>query len=104
MDKPATAADNGRARVLFYVLACYLIAIFLYRVTTPAHEYPRAPDRWMTIGTDILATIGLFGLRAYGARPLLWIAILAAIGLFLIRLNGADSWATGHLDYWIIAR
>jgi hypothetical protein len=104
MNKPATAADNGRATAFFYVLAFYLIALFLYRVTTPAHEYPRAPDWWMTIGTDILATIGLFGLRAYGARPIMWISILAGIGLLLIRLNGPDSWATGHLDYWIILR
>jgi hypothetical protein len=104
MSKPETAPDNGRARIFFYVLAFYLIAIFLYRVTTPAHEYPRAPDRWMTIGSDILATIGLLGLRAHGAKPLLWIGMLAAVGLFLIRLNGPDSWATGHLDYWIIVR
>jgi hypothetical protein len=104
MNKPAIAADNGRARVFFYVLAFYLIAIFLYRLLTPAHEYPRAPDRWMTIGSDILAIIGLFALRAHGAKALLWIGILAGIGLFLIRLNGPDSWATGHLDYWIIVR
>jgi hypothetical protein len=104
MNKPDTAADSGRAVVFFYVLAFYLIAIFLYRTMTPAHEYPRPPERWMTIGTDILATIGLFGLRAYGAKPLLWIGILAGIGLFLIRLTGPDSWATGHLDYWIIVR
>jgi hypothetical protein len=104
MTKPEAAANNGRASAAFYVLAFYLIAIFLYRVTTPAHEYPRAPERWMTITTDILVTIGLFGLRAHGAKPVLWIGILAAVGLFLIRLNGADSWATGHLDYWIVVR
>ena len=51
-----------------------------------------------------LATIGLFALRAHGAKALLWIGILAGIGLFLIRLNGPDSWATGHLDYWISVR
>jgi hypothetical protein len=104
MKTPATVADNGRASVFFYVLALYLIAMFLYRATTPAHEYPRPPDRWMTIGSDILATIGLFALRAHGAKPLMWIGILAGIGLLPIRLNGPDSWATGHLDYWIIVR
>jgi hypothetical protein len=104
MNKPDAAADNGRRQVFFYVLACYLIAVFLYRTMTPAHEYPRSPDWWMTIGTDILATVGLFGLRAHGAKPLLWIGILAGAGLFLIRLTGPDSWATGHLDYWIIVR
>jgi hypothetical protein len=104
MNKPATAADNGRATVFFYVLAFYLIAIFLYRVTTPAHEYPRESETWMTIGTDILATIGLFALRAYGAKPVLWIGIIAGIGLLLVRLIGPDSWATGHVDYWVIVR
>jgi hypothetical protein len=104
MNKPATAADGGRARMLFHVLAFYLIAVFLYRTLTPAHEYPRFPERLMTISFDILATIGLFGLRAYGAKPLMWIGILAGVGLLLVRLNGPDSWATGHLTYWLLPR
>jgi hypothetical protein len=104
MSKPAIPADTGRGRGLFIAFACYLIATFLYRALTPAHEYPRFPERPMTVSFDILATIGLFGLRAQGAKPLLWIGVAAGIGLLLIRLNGPDSWATGHLMYWLTPR
>jgi hypothetical protein len=102
MNKPGTAADNDRRPVYFYLLTFYVIAIFLYRVMTPTHEYPRASVWWMTIGRDFLVTVGLFSLRAHGPKALLWIGMLAGIGLFLIRLNGPDSWETGHLDYWVI--
>ena len=30
---------------------------------------------------------------------LFWIALLAGLGLFAIRLNGNESWSTGHLKY-----
>ena len=104
MSEPAIPADSSRVRYLFVAFACYLIAALLYRTLRTAHEYPRFPDRLMTISFDILAMIGLFRLRAQGASPLFWIGILAGVGLLLIRLNGPDSWATGHLMYSLLPR
>jgi hypothetical protein len=99
MSESATPEQSGRHRFLFVALSCYLIATFLYRTLTPAHEYAMRTEQLMTIGLDILAVIGLAGLRAHGSKGLYWAGLPAGIGLLLIRLNSDASWWTGHLMY-----
>jgi hypothetical protein len=72
---------------------------FLWRVLTKAHEMPLRAEQMMTIGLDILAVIGLIGLKTQlaKAKVLFWIALIAGLGLFAIRLNGDTSWWSGHL-------
>lgn len=99
MSKSATPAQNGHSRFLFVALACYLIATFLYRTLTPAHEYAMRTEQVMTIGLDILAVVGLASLHAYGSKALYWAGLFAGVGLLLIRLHSDASWWTGHLMY-----
>jgi hypothetical protein len=100
----ATPADNGHTRFLFVALACYLIATFLYRTLTPAHEYAMRTEQVMTISLDILAVAGLAGLHTYGSKALYWAGLVAGIGLLLIRLHSDASWWTGHLMYSLLPR
>ena len=97
MSKSATSSDNGR--ITFFLLSCYLIANFLYRTLTPAHEYAMRTEQIMTIGLDLLCVVGLIGMRARGPKPLFWVALLSGIGILLIRFNSDASWWTGHLMY-----
>jgi hypothetical protein len=104
VSKSATPAQSGHHRFLFVALACYLIAIFLYRTLTPAHEYAMRTEQLMTIGLDILAVVGLASLHAYGSKALYWAGLLAGVGLLLIRLHSDASWWTGHLMYSLLPR
>jgi hypothetical protein len=104
MSKGATPADNTHARFLFIALACYLIATLLYRALTTAHEYPMRTEQVMTIGLDLLAVVGLTGMRAHGPKALYWAGLLAGIGLLLIRFHSDASWWTGHLSYSLLPR
>ena len=99
MSKSATPAQSGHSRFLFVALSCYLIATFLYRTLTPAHEYAMRTEQVMTIGLDILAVIGLATLHEHGSKVLYWGGLLAGVGLLLIRLHSDASWWTGHLMY-----
>jgi hypothetical protein len=85
--------------MIFLILSAYLICTFLWRVLTKAHEMPLRAEQMMTIGLDILAVIGLIGLKTQlaKAKVLFWIALIAGLGLFAIRLNGDTSWWSGHL-------
>ncbi len=58
----------------------------------------------MEIAFDILAVVGLIGLKAQIPKPLFWIALLAGLALFAIRLTGDASWWTGHLVYTLPPR
>jgi hypothetical protein len=99
-----TTTGENRSWLIFFALAGYLIANFLYRTLTAAHEYPMRTEQVMTIGFDVLALIGLYGLRAHGPKPLFWIALTAGLGLLAIRVNGDASWWTGHLVFSIPRR
>jgi|HubBroStandDraft_4_1064222.scaffolds.fasta_scaffold190387_2 hypothetical protein len=101
-----TSSKTGRNWTIFLLLSIYLIASFLWRAFTPAHEYPRPTERFLTMGIDLLCVIGLVGLRKQVAKGdvVFWIALAAGIGLFAIRLNGDASWATGHLVYFLTPR
>ena len=95
------AVGSNRNWTMFLVLSIYMIAIFLWRVLTPAHEYPMRSEQVLTIGLDLLALIGLVGLKVQleKGKILFWIALIAGVGLFAIRLTGDASWWTGHLVY-----
>jgi hypothetical protein len=98
--KPASPIN----RALPFVVACILIASFLYRVFTAAHELPMRSEQVMTMIIDFCLIVGLCGMRSRMPAALFWCALAAGIGLFLIRLNSDDSWWTGHIMYSIPPR
>ena len=104
-NQQATSSPTGtRQRTLTFVVCCYLIATFLWRAIVPAHEYPMRPEQVLSITLDLLAVIGLIGMRAHVVKWLFWVALLAGLSLFAIRLNGDASWWTGHLVYTLSPR
>jgi uncharacterized membrane protein len=100
----AKPSGSNRTQIVFFVLCCYLLATFLYRVLVPAHEYPRLTERVITMALDALCLAGLIGTRTSGPKALFWAALIAGIGLFAIRLNGDASWSTGHWSYFLLPR
>jgi hypothetical protein len=85
--------------IVGYGLAVYLIGSFLWRVFIPAHEYLMSTALYLGMAVDLLAIVGLVGIRAAVPKALFWIALIAGLGLFAIRLASTDSWWTGHLMY-----
>jgi hypothetical protein len=49
----AASGPSTRNRTLSFVLSCYLIATFLWRAFTPAHEYPMRSVQVMEIALDL---------------------------------------------------
>ncbi|HEY0223540.1 MAG TPA: hypothetical protein VGC38_03420 [Pseudolabrys sp.] len=92
----------SRLPVLF--LPAYLILNLLWRVFTPAHEYPMRPEQVLEMSIDALAIIGMFGVRRRMPAWVFWIAVVAGVGLFAIRLTSDASWWTGHVMYWLPPR
>jgi hypothetical protein len=90
--------------IVRYVLVAYLIGSFLWRVLTPAHEYPGRFSTYLDIAVDVLVIVGLIMIRAKVPKALFWVALIAGVGLFAIRLNSEASWWTGHLIYTIPPR
>ena len=99
-----TSPPKAGSPVVRYGLVVYLIGSFLWRVLLPAHEYPGRTATYLGIAVDVLAIVGLIGIRDGVPKALFWIALVAGIGLFAIRLNGEASWWTGHLVYTIPPR
>ena len=87
-----------------FVVAGLLIASFLLRALTAAHEYPMWSEQVMTMLIDLGLIVGLYGMRQRLPKALFWCALAAGIGLFLIRLNSDASWWTGHLAYSLLPR
>jgi MFS-type transporter involved in bile tolerance (Atg22 family) len=98
--KPAGAIGQAMP----FVTAGLLIASFLWRTLTAAHEYPMRSEQVMTMLIDLGLIAGLYGMRQRLPAALFWIALVCGIGLFLIRLNSDASWWTGHLAYSILPR
>ena len=108
------AADSNRTGWLPAVLGIYLIATFLWRAFVPAHEFPSTEMRNLTIGLDLLCLVSLIGLQIQNSRKqppvtvglhiLFWFALFAGLGMFAIRLNGNESWWTGHIKYGLLPR
>lgn len=107
-----TEGETKPKRGMFQVISLYLMAIFLWRAFTTANEYPSRTLQVMTMALDLMAVIALIGLKVQIVKKmppdepkwitgevLFWIALIAGVGLFAIRLNGHDSWWTGHLNY-----
>ena len=87
-----------------FVVAGLLIASFLWRTLTAAHEYPMRSEQVMTMLIDLGLIVGLYGTRQRLPKALFWCALVAGIGLFLIRLTSDASWWTGHLAYSLLPR
>ena len=67
--------------IVRYGLVVYLIGSFLWRVLTPAHEYPGRPMTYVEIALDILVVVGLIAIRAQLPKPLFWVALVAGVGM-----------------------
>lgn len=106
MSQLQSGSDSATKRnfAISMALSCYLIATFLWRAFTPAHEYPMRAEQMLEIGLDVLCVVGLIGLRKQVPQALFWIALLAGVSLFLIRLHGDASWWTGHWTYYLRPR
>ena len=102
MANPQTQKSEAinRNGLISIILPVMLIGSFLWKVLTPAREFPMRSEQIMTISFDVLMLIGLIGLKRTVPAPLFWIALVAGIGLFALRLS-ADGWWTGHLVYSI---
>jgi hypothetical protein len=87
-----------------FVVAILLIASFLWRALTAAHEYPMRAEQVMTMLIDLGLIAGLYGMRQRLPKALFWCALASGVGLFLIRLNSDASWWTGHLAYSLLPR
>ena len=90
--------------IVRYVLVAYLIGSFLWRLLTPAYEYPGRFSTYLDMAVDALVIVGLIGIRASVPKVLFWLALVAGVGLFAIRLNSDASWWTGHLVYFLSPR
>src|ERR1043165_245088 len=110
--------EPAEKRVVLWVgifLAIYLILVFLWRALITAHELPSPELRNMTIGLDVLCVVALIGLwiRSSRAAPsrvgrgmhfLFLVALLSGLGLFAIRMNGTESFWSGHIKYGLLPR
>ena len=54
--------------IVRYGLVAYLIGSFLWRVLTPAHEYPGRSATYLEIALDILVMVGLIGDQSQGSE------------------------------------
>jgi hypothetical protein len=104
MTDPTATPQNptGFNRVLPWLLPAILIGNFLWRVLTPAHEYPGRSSTILEMVIDAALIAGLFGIKARMPYWLFWIALLSGISLFLIRLTSEASWWTGHVRYYVL--
>ena len=107
------AEAPGRSQWLSYVIAVYLIGLFLWRAFIPASEYPSRSAQVLRITFELFALTGLIGLRLRASQRkrrevagtlLFWLALVAGVGLFFIRMSGEAGWRTGHLRYELAPR
>lgn len=99
-DQPSTATSL----ILRYAPPAYLIVSLLWRLLTPAHEYPGRFATYLDVTVDALMIVGLIAGRTNVPKALFWIALIAGVVLFAIRLNSPASWWTGHLVYTLPPR
>ena len=100
----AKPANEKNMRIVGYALSMMLIATFLWRTLTAAHEYPMRSEQVIEILFDVLCVVGMFGVKSKIPAALFWIGLAAGIGILAIRLNGNASWWTGHLTYSLSPR
>lgn len=99
MSDAQASADSGRNFAIAFILSCYLIGTFLWNVAVPAHVYPMRTLQMLTIGLNLLAVVGLFGLKPALPKPLFFAAVIAGLGLLALRITSDHGWWTGHLFY-----
>jgi 2-keto-3-deoxy-L-rhamnonate aldolase RhmA len=95
--QPTDAPKSNRNWVIFLFVSIYLIATFLWRALTPAHEYAMRTDQVLTMALDLLVLVGLIGMKRQVPQPgqvLFWFALAAGIGVFAIRLTSDAAWWT----------
>lgn len=97
-------ANSGRHVAVGVILSCYLIGTFLWNTFVPADEYQTRMLQRLTIGLNMLAVVGLCGLRTTLPKPLFWAALIAGLGLLALRLTSEHGWWTGHLFYSLSPR
>ena len=100
--QPSTAPKTGTNMVAI-LLPCFLIGHFLWKLLTPAHEFPLRHAQVMSMVFDFGMLLSLCGLRRAIPAPLFWIALVAGVGMFALRLS-PDGWWTGHLTYSLPTR
>ena len=76
--KPTSAIGQAMP----FVTAGLLIASFLWRTLTAAHEYPVRSEQVMTMLIDLGLIAGLYGMRQRLPAALFWIALASGVGLF----------------------
>jgi hypothetical protein len=104
--QPDRPPASNRNTIILMIVSIYLIATFLWRLFTPAHEYPMRAEQVMEMGIDLLMLVGVIGLtiQVPSGKLLGWIGVAAGVGLFVIRMTSDASWWTGHLVYYIEPR
>lgn len=117
-DTASASEDRPPARRgVFYFLSVLLIATFLWRMFTAAHEYDSPEMVYFSIGLDVLCVVALIGARlqiakAMPAEEKPWIAgntlflfaLIAGLGLLAIRTQSTEAWWTGHARYELLPR
>jgi hypothetical protein len=93
-----TSTTSTTIGVVSILLPCVVIGHFLWKLLTPAHEFPMRTEQVMTMVFDFGMLLSLVSLRRAIPAPLFWVALAAGIGLFALRLSH-DGWWTGHLTY-----
>lgn len=95
--QPSGTTTTGGG-VIINLLPCIVIGRFLWKLLTPAYEFPMRTEQVATMLFDFGMVLGVIGLRRAIPAPLFWVALVAGIGLFALRLSH-DGWWTGHLTY-----
>jgi hypothetical protein len=96
-----TPASKRKLQIVGYILSLTLIATFLWRALTVAHEYPVPGAQILEISLDMLCAVGMFGVKSRIPVPLFWAGLISGVLMLAIRFNGDASWWTGHLTYSI---
>lgn len=100
----STPQPTGFNKWLPWLLPALLIGNFLWRVLTPAHEYPSRAAQVLEMIIDAGLIAGLFGIKSRMQPWLFWVTLICGLGLFAIRFTSDAAWWTGHLIYYLPPR
>ena len=99
------AGQGNSGRMVFLLIALYLIVLFLWRAIVPGGSWPLPPWPYVSMGIDLVLIGCLIALRTrqsdaesrgWASTPLFWLGLIAGIGSLLIRFTGEGAWWTGH--------
>ena len=100
-EQASAAPTASKGRIVAFAACCYLLAQFLYRAFTVAHEYPIRTEQALEISLDALMLVAVITIRKQVPAWLFWLALVAGLCLFGFRLTSDSAWWTGHLMYSI---